>query len=30
MLWSDDSSHTNTWNDDATAAIANGATHLLG
>ncbi|KAI0073835.1 hypothetical protein K474DRAFT_1626896 [Panus rudis PR-1116 ss-1] len=30
MLWSADGSKTATWNDDATAAIAAGATHLLG
>jgi len=29
MLWSADPSHTNTWNNDATAAIAAGSTHLL-
>ena len=30
MLWGADGDHTSSWNDDATAAIASGATHLLG
>ncbi|GJE93989.1 glycoside hydrolase family 128 protein [Phanerochaete sordida] len=30
MLWGADADHTNGWMDDATAAIAAGATHLLG
>jgi len=30
MLWSADSSHTSAWSSHANAAIASGATHLLG
>ena len=30
MLWSNSPDHTKNWQDDATAAIAAGATHLLG
>ncbi|EMD32449.1 hypothetical protein CERSUDRAFT_118787 [Gelatoporia subvermispora B] len=30
MLWGADSQHTDGWSDTATAAIANGATYLLG
>jgi len=30
MLWCDDTDHTNTWVNDANAAIAGGSTHLLG
>ena len=30
MLWGADSGHTSNWNDEATAAIASGSTHLLG
>ena len=30
MLWGSDAGHTNTWIADANAAIAAGATHLLG
>lgn len=30
MLWGADAGHTNSWNEDATAAIAAGADTLLG
>lgn len=30
MLWGADAGHTNTWMDDATAAIASGSKYLLG
>lgn len=30
MLWGADAGHTNTWMDDATAAIASGTEYLLG